>query len=60
MNEQQRNALLAARHELITLHGLLAADAEAPDTTWTIDTNDAVQAIDEALSEASCTNTQPS
>lgn len=55
-----RAALRAARHELTTLHGLLAADAEEPQTTWTIDTSVAKEAIDEALNEASCTNSQPS
>ncbi len=60
MTDQQHNALLAARHELMTLNGLLAADAEAPETTWTIDTDNVIRAIDEALNEVSCTDTPPS
>ena len=54
MTEKQRKALESARHELTTLHGLIAADGAAPQETWSIDTGDVVAAIDEALSEASC------
>jgi hypothetical protein len=50
--EQSRKALEIARHELTTLHGLIAADGAAPTETWTIDTNRVVAAIDEVLSES--------
>ena len=43
------HALRVARHELVTLHGLLAADGAAPAETWSIDTNAAIAAIDAAL-----------
>ena len=42
-------ALLAAEHELTTLHGLLAADGAAPSETWTIDTSETLALISEAL-----------
>lgn len=60
MNEKERKALETARHELTTLHGLIAADGAAPNETWSIDTSAAVAAIDDALNEVSCTNTLPS
>lgn len=44
-----RSALEDARHELTTLHGLLAADGAVPDQTWTIDTSATVEEIDAAL-----------
>lgn len=47
-----RRALEVARHELVTLHGLLAADSAAPNETFEIDTIEAVDLIDEALKEA--------
>ena len=56
----ERKALEAARHELTTLHGLIAADGAAPQETWSIDTSAVVAAIDEALNEASCTGSHPS
>ena len=51
MNDRSRKALEIARHELTTLHGLIAADGAAPSETWSIDTSAAVVAIDDALSE---------
>lgn len=50
--ERLREALEVARHELVTLHGLKAADGAAPEETWDIDTSGAVAAIDGALNEA--------
>ncbi|MFZ1327031.1 MAG: hypothetical protein WAT67_13620 [Candidatus Contendobacter sp.] len=47
-------ALEIARHELTTLHGLVAVDAAAPLEPWRIDTSAAVTALDQALNEASC------
>lgn len=49
VNDLKRAALEAARHELTTLHGLIAADGAAPHETWSIDTAAVVAAIDEAL-----------
>lgn len=49
MNTETKEALEAARHELVTLHGLVAADGEAPMETFKIDTSDAVQKIDKAI-----------
>jgi len=49
MNDRSRKALEIARHELTTLHGLIAADGAAPSETWSIDTSAAVVAIDDAL-----------
>lgn len=46
-----RRALEVARYELVTLHGLLAADSAAPNETFEIDTDGAVDLIDEALKE---------
>jgi hypothetical protein len=60
MNDKQRKALEAARHELTTLHGLIAADGAAPQETWPIDTSAVVAAIDEAINEVSCTDSRPS
>lgn len=60
MTEKERKALEMARHELTTLHGLMAADGAAPSETWSIDTSAVVSAIDDALSEASGTGSRPS
>jgi hypothetical protein len=60
MTEKERKALEIARHELTTLHGLIAADGAAPNETWSIDTSAAVAAIDDALNEVSCTDSRPS
>jgi hypothetical protein len=49
MNKKERNALELARHELMTLHGLIAADGTTPEETWDIDTSAAVAGIDDAL-----------
>ena len=46
-----RRALEVARHELVTLHGLVVADGAAPDETFEIDTSDVVELIAEALKE---------
>lgn len=60
MTEKERKALEMARHELTTLHGLMAADGTAPSETWSIDTSAVVSAIDDALSEASGMGSRPS
>ena len=61
MNTKTKNALDAARHELTTLHGLLAADGAAPSETWTINVADTLALIDAALaSESSEKNSLPS
>lgn len=44
-----QQALTVARHELVTLHGLVAVDAAAPDESFSIDTNEAVAMIDKVL-----------
>jgi hypothetical protein len=49
MKPETKQALEAARHELVTLDGLLAADGCAPHETWTIDTSAVVALIDAAL-----------
>lgn len=41
ITEEQLHALHHVLHELTTLHGLVAADGEAPDETFPIDTSDA-------------------
>ena len=46
-----RRALEVARHELVTLHGLVVADSAAPNEASEIDTIEAVDLIDEALQE---------
>lgn len=43
------HALEVARHELATLHGLIAFDGAAPSETFAIDTSAAREAVDEAL-----------
>jgi hypothetical protein len=42
-------ALERARHELVTLHGLLAADGAAPTITWSIDVGNVIDEIDAAI-----------
>lgn len=46
-----QQALEVARHELVTLHGLVVADGAAPNETFEVDTIEAVDLIDEALQE---------
>jgi hypothetical protein len=60
MTDKEHRALEIARHELTTLHGLIAADGAAPQETWSIDTSAAVKSIDDVLNEASCRDSQPS
>lgn len=60
MNDEERNALEMACHELTTPHGLIAADVASAQETWSIDTSAAVEAIDDALNEASYMDSQPS
>ena len=48
--EKALKALESARHELVTLNGLLGADAVAPSETFAIDTGKAIAEIDEAIS----------
>ncbi len=52
VRNEMRAALELARHDLATLHGLVAADAAAPQETWRIDTLAVIAAIDAALSAA--------
>lgn len=52
MNPEIKAALEAARHELVTLHGLIAADAVSPEDTFSIDTTEIVAQLD-AVIEAS-------
>lgn len=49
MNTQIKDALETARHELVTLHGLIAADGESPEETFPVDTSKTVKQIDEAI-----------
>lgn len=60
MDDKGRKSLEMARHELTTLHGLIAAEGAAPNETWSIDTSEAVSVIDDALNEVSCTDSHPS
>jgi len=54
-----RSALEAARHELTTLHGLVAADGAAPTETWTLDESHVIRQLDEAI-ESVDTDSLPS
>ena len=60
MTKLQRDAMEAARHELVTLDGLIAADGAAPSETWTIDTRATIAKLDAALTEACDTGTDRS
>ena len=42
-------ALESARHELVTLNGLIATDGASQNQKWTVNTTDAIKQIDEAL-----------
>lgn len=44
-----KSALEAARHELTTLHGLVAADGAAPNETWTLDESEIIRQLDGAI-----------
>lgn len=46
-----RRTLEIARHELVVMDGLTAADGAAPSETFTINTRHAVQEIDEVINE---------
>lgn len=46
-----QQALTVARHELETLHGLVAVDVAAPDESFSIDTNEAVAMIDKVMEQ---------
>lgn len=59
MNSAQTKALKEARHELVTLNGLLAADGAAPSDTWTINTTPVIEALDVAFSEPDDSDTGP-
>ena len=54
-----KSALEAARHELTTLHGLVAADGAAPTETWTLDESHIIRQLDEAI-ESVDTDSLPS
>ena len=58
ITEKLRDALEMARHELTTLHGLIAADGAAPRETWSIDTMGVTSVIDDVLNEVFCMNTR--
>lgn len=58
VTEKILKALKDARHELVTLDGLMAADGVAPSYTWEIDTKVVVATIDDALKEFPCTEIQ--
>ena len=51
-----KKALEAARHELATLHGLIAADGAAPTETWTLDESSILRQLDEAIESAGSDN----
>lgn len=48
-----KKALESARHELTTLHGLVAADGTSPSATFNIDVSGLIDLLDQALSEVS-------
>ena len=50
MTQQETDAMEAARHELITLDGLIAADGAAPTETWVLDTKAIIKKLDAVLS----------
>ena len=49
MNPEIKAALEAARHELTTLNGLLAADVVVPAETWVIDTTKILAQLDAVI-----------
>ena len=49
MEAKIREALEDARHELATLHGLMAYDDADPSRPWALDTTGVTAKIDEAL-----------
>lgn len=53
-NDAVKQALLIARHELTTLHGLIVTDNTKSDVSWVVDTNDSLRLLDIALSELGC------
>lgn len=55
-----RRALEVARHELVTLHRLVVVDGVAPNETFEIDTNGAIELIDEALNALGDNDNRPS
>ncbi|SFB22207.1 hypothetical protein [Azotobacter beijerinckii] len=57
MTNLQREGMEAARHELVTLDGLTAADGAAPTETFVINTRAAIAKLDAALNEFSCSDT---
>ena len=57
MTSLEREAMEYARHELTTLHGLVAADGAAPTITWEIDTSVAVAKLDTVLTAVAETDT---
>jgi len=52
-------ALWVARHTLVTMNGLLVTDIPDAETTWTIDTEDEIKLIDQALNEFESRDNQP-
>ena len=46
-----RRALEVALHELTAIHGLRVTDTPDAQTTWEIDTSEAIEIIEEALNE---------
>ena len=64
------DVLEIARHSLVTLHGLIAADGEVPEETFQIDEDKTIRLIDRAVnlmentygvksSESFCIDTPP-
>ena len=60
MTKQQKIAMEAARHELVTLHGLLVSDGCAPDEKWSINTSQTIALLDAVLIEFSDMDNQHS
>ena len=58
MTSQIEKALEKARYELVTLHGLLAADGACPGITWSIDVGSTIDELDAAIKQFSGTDTQ--
>ena len=57
MTDLEREAMEAARHELVTLDGLTAADGAAPTETFVINTKAAIAKLDATLNEVSDSDT---
>jgi hypothetical protein len=58
--QTQTDAAAAARHELVTLDGLVAADCAAPDETWVLDVKATIKQLDDAFNATGESGTTPS